>query len=166
MNFDEICNVIRKDITEDFTSYVQFGCNFLVTSRNCFKDIIKKLRDSFTFEYLVDIVGVHYPDNSKYPFEVVYNQYSITNNIRVLLKVPLKDENIETVTDLYKSAMFLEREQYDMVGIKFIGHPDLRRILMPDFFKKHPLRKDFDLKDRSWYNDADEQGLGIKYKNL
>ena len=78
----------------------------------------------------------------------------------------ISDEVIETISDLYKSALFLEREQYDLVGVKFIGHPDLRRILMPEFFDKHPLRKDFNLKDRSWYNDVDEQNLGIKYKHL
>ena len=166
MTFDEIYNNIVNEITPDVSKKIQFGLYFIVARRDNFKNIIIYLKERFDFEYLVDIVGIHWPENKTNPFEVVYNLYSIKNKIRLFVKVPIHNEEIETVSDCYKSALFLEREQYDLVGVKFIGHPDLRRILMPDFFDKHPLRKDFDLKDRSWYNDVDEQNLGIKYKHL
>jgi NADH-quinone oxidoreductase subunit C len=166
MNFDDIFSVLQKDVTVDVKKKNQFGCNFILATNKNFKSVIKYLKDCCDFEYLVDVVGVHWPENNTYPFEVIYNLYSIKNRLRIIIKVPIPSEEIETVSDLYKSALFLEREQYDLVGIKFTGHPDLRRILMPEFFDKHPLRKDFKLKDRSWYNDVDEQNLGIKYKHL
>ena len=166
MNFDEIFGKLQSDVSSDISKQVQFGCNFILSNKGNFKQIIKLLKESFDFEYLVDVVGIHWPENKNTPFEVVYNLYSIKNKIRIFVKVFISDEVIETISDLYKSALFLEREQYDLVGVKFIGHPDLRRILMPEFFDKHPLRKDFNLKDRSWYNDVDEQNLGIKYKHL
>lgn len=166
MNFDEIYNILQSEVSTDIKKKIQFGCNFIIAQNNNFKDILRSLKERFDFEYLVDVVGIHWPDNLANPFEVAYNVYSIKNRLRIIIKVPIPGEEIETVTDLYKSALFLEREQYDLVGIKFVGHPDLRRILMPEFFDKHPLRKDFNLKDRSWYNDVDEQNLGIKYKHL
>ena len=141
---------------------IEFGCNFIMPEVGVCKDVLTDLREKFDFSYLVDVVGAHWPKRHK-KFDIIYNLYSIKNKIRVFVKVSVVDENIETVSDIWKSAMFLEREQYDLVGIKFEGHPDLRRILLPDYFEKHPLRKDFDLKDRSWFNDVDEQGLGIKY---
>jgi NADH-quinone oxidoreductase subunit C len=166
MDFDEIYNGIKNSISPDITRKMQFGSCFIIASGENFKGVINYLKEHYDFEYLVDIVGIHWPENKAKPFEVVYNLYSIKNKIRIFVKVPISGEEIETVSDLYKSSLFLEREQYDLVGIKFIGHPDLRRILMPDFFDKHPLRKDFNYKDRSWYNDVDEQNLGIKYKHL
>ena len=166
MTFDEIYSNIVNEISPDVSRKIQFGLYFIVARRDNFKSIIIYLKERFDFEYLVDIVGIHWPENKANPFEVVYNLYSIKNKIRLFVKVPICNEEIETVSDCYKSALFLEREQYDLVGIKYVGHPDLRRILMPDYFNKHPLRKDFDLKDRSWYNDVDEQNLGIKYKHL
>jgi NADH-quinone oxidoreductase subunit C len=166
MNFDEIYNILQSEVATDIKKKNQFGCNFIISAKDNFKDIIRCLKERFGFEYLVDVVGIHWPDNKTNPFEVVYNLYSIKNKIRVIVKVSISGDEIDTVSDLYKSALFLEREQFDLVGIKFIGHPDLRRILMPEFFDKHPLRKDFNLKDRSWYNDVDEQNLGFKYKHL
>ena len=166
MNFDEIYNILQSEVATDIKKKNQFGCNFIIAQKSNFKNILKCLKERFDFEYLVDVVGIHWPANHANPFEVAYNVYSIKNKIRIIVKVPITGEEIETVTDLYKSALFLEREQYDLVGIKFVGHPDLRRILMPEFFDRHPLRKDFNLKDRSWYNNVDEQNLGIKYKHL
>src|SRR5438067_4834620 len=96
------------------------------------------------FDYLSDLTCVHYPDNREAPFEVVYQLYSISKNERVRLKVNTKD-GIESVTSLWPSADWPEREVYDLFGVVFYNHPDLRRILLPPDWEGHPLRKDYPL---------------------
>lgn len=98
------------------------------------------------FDYLSDLTCVHYPDNTGAPFEVVYNLYSIPANERVRLKVAVDaSEGVETVTGVWPSANWLEREVFDLFGVNFRNHPDLRRILLPPDWKGHPLRKDYPL---------------------
>ena len=97
------------------------------------------------FNYLSDLTCVHYPDNREAPFEVIYNLYSISKNERVRLKVNTKDEGVESVTSVWPVADWLEREVYDLFGVVFHNHPDLRRILLPPDWDGHPLRKDYPL---------------------
>lgn len=97
------------------------------------------------FDYLSDLTCVHYPDNREAPFEVVYHLYSISKNERVRLKVNTKDEGVESVTRVWPAADWLEREVYDLFGVVFHNHPDLRRILLPPDWVGHPLRKDYPL---------------------
>lgn len=97
------------------------------------------------FEYLSDLTCVHYPDNKEAPFEVVYNLYSISKNERVRLKVNTNGEGVESVTRVWPVADWLEREVYDLFGVVFHNHPDLRRILLPPDWDGHPLRKDYPL---------------------
>src|SRR5436853_227142 len=97
------------------------------------------------FNYLSDLTCVHYPDNRDAPFEVVYNLYSISKNERVRLKVATSSEGLESVTSLWPSADWPEREVYDLFGVVFHNHPDLRRILLPPDWEGHPLRKDYPL---------------------
>ena len=97
------------------------------------------------FNYLSDLTCVHYPDNREAPFEVVYNLYSISKNERVRLKVNTKDEGVESVMSVWPVADWLEREVYDLFGVVFHNHPDLRRILLPPDWDGHPLRKDYPL---------------------
>jgi NADH-quinone oxidoreductase subunit C len=143
--------------------YTQFGCNFVrVKDETVYKDLLRTLKEKFSFKYMVDVVATHWPKKSD-KFEVTNNIYSIENKLRVFVKLSRPDHVFPTVTDIWKGANFMEREEYDLMGIVFEGHPDLRRILLPDFFEGHPLRKEFNLKDRSWFNKADEQRLGIKF---
>jgi NADH-quinone oxidoreductase subunit C len=105
------------------------------------------LRDdpSADFDFLVDVTAVHWPDDAE-PFELVYHLYSYRRNDRLRLKTRTKiDEPVSSLTDLWRSADWNERETYDMFGIEFEGHPDLRRILMPDDYTDFPLRKEFPL---------------------
>lgn len=98
------------------------------------------------FNYLSDLTCVHYPDQTEAPFEVVYNLYSIPANERVRLKVAVNAvEGVETVTGVWPSANWLEREVFDLFGVNFRNHPDLRRILLPPDWQGHPLRKDYPL---------------------
>ena len=107
-------------------------------------DALKRDED-VPFNYLSDLTCVHYPDNREAPFEVVYNLYSIPKNERVRLKVAVNGEGVESVTSVWPSADWLEREVYDLFGVVFRNHPDLRRILLPPDWEGHPLRKDYPL---------------------
>jgi NADH-quinone oxidoreductase subunit C len=103
-------------------------------------------RDSDTpFNYLSDLTCAHYPDHKEAPFEVIYNLYSIPANERVRLKVAVNGEGVDSVTGVWPSADWPEREVYDLFGVVFRHHPDLRRILLPPDWEGHPLRKDYPL---------------------
>ena len=103
------------------------------------------------FDYLSDLTCVHYPDHVDAPFEMVYNLFSISTNERVRLKVRTS-ESIESVTGVWPAANWLEREVYDLFGIRFANHPDLRRLLLPPDWEGYPLRKDFPLEfvENAW----------------
>ena len=114
------------------------------------KDIIDvvqylKSNENCKFKQLIDIAGVDYPDNEK-RFELVYLFLSHENNLRIKLLIKFEtDQSINSLTKIFPSANWMEREVFDMYGIKFKNHPDLRRILTDYGFKGHPLRKDFPL---------------------
>jgi NADH-quinone oxidoreductase subunit C len=97
------------------------------------------------FNYLSDLTCAHYPDQREAPFEVIYNLYSISANERVRLKVAVNGEGVDSVTSVWPSADWPEREVYDLFGVVFRNHPDLRRILLPPDWEGHPLRKDYAL---------------------
>jgi NADH-quinone oxidoreductase subunit C len=106
-----------------------------------------------SFNYLSDLTCVHYPLGPERPLEVVYNLYSIPRNERVRLKVALADgEGIDSVTEVWPAANWMEREVYDLFGVTFRNHPDLRRILLPPDWEGHPLRKDYPLEfiENAW----------------
>ncbi|MDT7543507.1 MAG: NADH-quinone oxidoreductase subunit [Acidobacteriota bacterium] len=98
------------------------------------------------FNFLSDLTCVHHPDDFDAPFEIIYNLYSISGNARVRLKVATtEDVGVESVTRIWSTANWMEREVYDLFGVQFKNHPDLRRILLPDDWQGHPLRKDYPL---------------------
>ena len=107
-------------------------CNFLKSDRET------------SFNYLSDLTCVHYPDRREAPFEVVYNLFSIPSNERVRLKVRAR-ESVESVTGVWPAANWLEREVFDLFGVRFNNHPDLRRLLLPPDWEGYPLRKDYPL---------------------
>ena len=107
-------------------------------------DILKRSPE-FKFRQLIDILGVDYPQQSK-RFEVIYLFLSHENNFRISSKIKIGDEEqIPTLTEIFPSANWQEREVFDMYGIRFADHPDLRRILTDYEFEGYPLRKDFPL---------------------
>ncbi len=100
---------------------------------------------STAYEFLTDVTAVHWPDDAL-PMQVVYHLTSLARNDRLRLKIRTGDRGpVPTLTHLWASANWNERETYDMFGIVFEGHPDLRRILMPDEYTDSPLRKEFPL---------------------
>lgn len=109
------------------------------------------LRDEpdYLLRFLVDVTAVDYHDKTP-RFIVVYHLLSHEHNHRLRLKVALEGEDpeIETVAGIWPTANWHEREAYDLMGIRFLNHPDLRRILLPDHWECHPLRKDYPLEGR------------------
>ena len=98
------------------------------------------------FDYLSDLTCVHFPLRATAPFDVVYNLYSISANERIRLKVETDEASgVDSVTNVWPAANWMEREVFDLFGIHFRNHPDLRRILLPPDWEGHPLRKDYAL---------------------
>ena len=148
-----------KKLREKFDRAVSEASEFLGQlsiriDRSRLVDVCNALKqDADTpFNYLSDLTCVHYPDRKEAPFEVVYNLYSISKNERVRLKAAVNGEGIDSVTSVWPSADWLEREVYDLFGIVFHNHPDLRRILLPPDWEGHPLRKDYPLEfiENAW----------------
>lgn len=109
-----------------------------------------------SFEHLACITGVDYPDEDC--IEVVYNLYSYRQRAHLVLKTRCSrdDARLPSVSSVWKSALFQERETYDLVGVVFEGHPDLKRILLPEPWTGHPLRKDYDMAKEQYVSKGPE----------
>ena len=127
-----------------FTGYrVQFGDLSLSAQMPRIAEALAFLRDTHQFQQLIDLAGADYPERER-RFEVIYCLLSLTRNLRVRLRVETdEDTAVPTATAVFPNADWYEREAFDMYGIFFDGHPDLRRILTDYGFHGHPLRKDF-----------------------
>ena len=144
---------ILVKIKENFSHFIVEASEFrgeltVVVKREGLVSVLTFLKEDLNmdFDYLADLCGVDYMGREP-RFAVVYQLYSIPKNHSVRIKAFTDSAQckVPTVTGIWKTANWHEREVYDMFGIKFEGHPDLRRILMPDNFAGHPLRKDFPL---------------------
>jgi NADH-quinone oxidoreductase subunit C len=111
------------------------------------QEIFRLLKEDpqLDFNFLADLTAVDYLDKRTPRFEVVYHLYSLSKNHRLRVKIPVAGEDpvVDSLTPLWKGANWLEREVWDMFGIRFRGHPDLRRILLYEQFEGYPLRKDY-----------------------
>ena len=122
---------------------VAYGELTLTVPASRIVEALTQLRDQFGFQQLIDLCGVDYPERVQ-RFDVVYHLLSLTKNRRIRIKVQTdEDTPVPTVTGVYPCADWFEREAFDMYGVFFEGHPDLRRILTDYGFHGHPLRKDF-----------------------
>jgi NADH-quinone oxidoreductase subunit C len=136
------------------------GQNYFAVELCLIPNFLKMLRDDDQFDYCVDITAVHYPKRDK-QFDLLWILYSFARNERVRVKTQIADgESVPSVVSIWATANWLEREVYDMFGIRFDGHPNLKRILLPDDWKGHPLRKDYSIlqQDQEWV----QINLGIK----
>jgi NADH-quinone oxidoreductase subunit C len=128
------------------------GQNYMVVDRSLIPEILQVLRNEEQFDYCVDITAVHYPQREK-QFDVVWVLYSFARNERIRVKTQILDgASLPSSVPIWTGANWLEREVFDMFGIKFDGHPDMKRILLPDGWKGHPLRKDYGIlqQDNEW----------------
>ena len=117
----------------------------ITVARDRIEDALRRLRDDHGYQQLMEMAGVDYPERAE-RFEVVYMLLSVTLNSRILVKVTAAEHTpVPTATTLWPNAGWLEREVYDMFGVVFAGHTDLRRILTDYGFEGHPFRKDFPL---------------------
>ena len=122
---------------------VAFGELTLIAERDAIVNVLTVLKDRFGFHQLLDICGVDFPDREE-RFEVVYHLLSMTRNARVRVKVTTDEvQPVPSVVGVFPCADWFEREAFDMYGMLFSGHPDLRRLLTDYGFQGHPLRKDF-----------------------
>jgi NADH-quinone oxidoreductase subunit C len=128
------------------------GQNYMVVDRSLIPEILQVLRNEEQFDYCVDITAVHYPKRER-QFDVLWVLYSFPRNERIRVKTQIADgETVSSSIPIWATANWLEREVFDMFGIKFDGHPDLKRILLPEGWKGHPLRKDYGIlqQDNEW----------------
>ncbi len=172
-----IAQAIAEGMRERFPSEVKEIREFrgqvsVIIKKERLKDIMEYLHDTpeLCFSYLRDICGVDYLGRKEPRFEVVYQLYSISHRhmIRIRAEVPEDDPVIDSVVGIWDGANWHERECYDMFGIQFKGHPDLRRILMPEDWEGYPLRKDYPLSSnlgaKEWQGYKDILDLSEKNK--
>jgi NADH-quinone oxidoreductase subunit C len=142
----------------EFVSYL--GQEFFVARADAALAILESLRDKYAFDYLVDVTAVHWPAREQ-QFDLVYILYSFERNQRIRMKVRIKDgDRPSSAVPVYVTADWLEREVFDMFGIEFDAHPNMRRILLPDEWEGHPLRKENSIlkMDQRWVRE----NLGIE----
>lgn len=146
---DPIIQRVQERFGEDVLEVVErLGEITLVIRREALIPVTRHLRDDpeLQFDHLSDVTAVDYLNRGREPrFDVVYHFYSIPRRHRVRLRVPVTEDEpvVDSLTPEWPTANFLERETYDMFGIRFVGHPNLERILLPDDWEGHPLRKDY-----------------------
>ena len=149
---EKIVNFIREKFEAEILS-VETPYEFLTINLKKEKiiEIIEHLyhHNQGRFQYLTTMFAVHYPDAKQ--IAIVYQLHSLTNNWRIRLKIYLPEENpvTPTLTTVFAGANWMEREAYDFFGVKFTGHPDLRRILNVEEMIIHPLRKEYPLEDQT-----------------
>ena len=163
----------NKSFIEDLVDLIKSLMNFceyeITNEKNEISILIKKedlvstlmfLKDnpSISMESLIDITAIDYPGNEK-RFILVYNLLSVSKNFRIKVKTKTNEDNpVCSVTEVFPCANWYEREVWDLFGIRFLGHPDLRRILTDYDFDGHPLRKDFPLTGFTQVRFDDELG--------
>jgi NADH-quinone oxidoreductase subunit C len=157
---NELTSEIKQrfgDAIKETSTYL--GQNFIVAKPESVISLIEHLKVEADFDYLVDVTAVDWPKRAE-RFDVVYILYSFSRNERVRVKTFIAEGfKPETATGVHLTANWLEREVYDMFGIEFAGHPDMRRILLPEEWEGFPLRKDYGIlkQDDRWV----QENLGI-----
>ncbi len=152
-----ILEPLKRHFPNDVLSHDEYrGDLSVVVPREKILDVLKHLKYDQHFEFLMDICGVDCLKMNRNPrFDVVYHLFSLLNKKRIRVKVAVaENESVPSVSSLWKGANWYEREAYDMFGIRFSGHPNLRRILCHDQFVGHPLRKDYNAEDRQSLDEA------------
>jgi len=150
-----VAETIQRLFPNGFEKAVEWrGDLAIFVKRGSLHEVARFLHDEpeLEFDYIVHVSSVDWPDDEE-RFEVVYEFYSIRRRQRIRLKtrIPESDPVVDSLTDIWKGADFMEREVYDMMGIRFRNHGDLRRILLPDDYNEgYPLRKDFPLQGKGW----------------
>lgn len=156
---EAISREFPKSVVQTSESY---GMLTLEIKKDDIKKVIHHLKDStLGYIFLTDICGIHYPENQEKELGVIYHLHNLVDNHRLRLKtfMPRANAEVDTVTDLFAGANWMERETYDFFGIKFKGHPDLRIILNDPDLGYHPMLKEYRLEDGT-RTDKDDKMFG------
>ncbi|WP_312088742.1 NADH-quinone oxidoreductase subunit C [Chryseobacterium sp.] len=160
MTNEFVLEAITREFPESVLSHSEpYGMLTMEIKKEDIKKVIHYLRDSsLEFNFLTDICGIHYPEIKEKEIGVVYHLHNMMTNVRIRLKTFMTRENMEvdSMTELFAGANWMERETYDFFGIKFKGHPDLRPILNMEDLGYHPMLKEYRLEDgtRTDKNDS------------
>ncbi len=159
---DEFTTALRERFADRILETATYrDQKFIVAAPESVIPLLEYLRFEGGFDYLVDVTAVHWPKRDGAQFDLVYILYNFQKNERVRVKARIAEGNQpESAVDVYLTANWLEREVFDMFGIQFAHHPDLRRILMPEDWSGYPLRKDYSIiqMDQRWV----KENLGIE----
>ncbi len=150
---------LREQVQRKFgdavlTTHAEHGDQTVIIRKDAVLEVMRWMRDepSMLFNFMMDLTAVDYKGIKPpvWRFEVVYHLYSLKHNHRIRVKVPVADDSpsIDSIVSIWKGADWFEREVWDMYGIAFKGHPNLKRILLYEEFEGHPLRKDYPIKKR------------------
>jgi NADH-quinone oxidoreductase subunit C len=172
MTSEELIEKIQSSLEGDIQSAeVHLGDAVIFVSPENLHQVAQTLKEDvdLRMEYLSDIRGVDYLDQDREPrFEAVYELHSFEHNHSVRVRVGLEEESpsVPTVSDLWKGALYPERELFDMLGFDVPGHPDLKRLIMPEEWEGHPLRRDYPLttEDVAFSHNRDYKSELVKSK--
>jgi len=158
---DELTQALARQFGEQILEFASYrGQKFLIARPQVVVPILEYLKLEWGFDYLVDVTAVDYPKRPE-RFDLVYILYSFARNERIRIKTRIPEGyQPESAVRVFPGANWLEREVFDMFGIEFANHPDLRRILLPEDWQGHPLRKDTDILDMD--NEWVQRHLGIE----
>ena len=166
VDLEPVIDSLKNKFPQDILDIKEYrGETTLFVSKEQIFKICAYLKDELNFTFLADLTAVDYLEVKSPRYEVVYHIHRFgpecEENIRIRVKAELSEDDIkiDSVTPIWSGADWLEREVYDMFGIVFTGHPDLRRILMPEDYGPFPLRKDFDVRNREPSKRSFEKAL-------
>ncbi len=163
MTNEFVLEAIEREFPESVLSNSQsFGMLTVELKKEDVKKIIQHLKSSsLNFMFLTDICGIHFPEDKVKELGVIYHLHNLVDNIRIRIKtfMPKSSAEIDSITDLYAGANWMERETFDFYGIRFKGHPDLRVILNMEDLGYHPMLKEYKLEDGT-RTDKDDKMFG------
>ena len=163
MTSEFVLEAINREFPEAvISSSGPYGFLTVEVKKEELKKVIHHLKESsLNFMFLTDICGIHYPDHKEKELGVIYHLHNLQENFRIRIKsfFPKDNAEVDSITDLYSGANWMERETYDFYGITFKGHPDLRVILNMEELGYHPLLKEYALEDGT-RTDKDDSMFG------
>ena len=163
MTSEFVLEAINREFPEAVISSSEpYGFLTVEVKKEELKKVIHHLKESsLNFMFLTDICGIHYPDHKEKELGVIYHLHNLQENFRIRIKsfFPKDNAEVDSITDLYSGANWMERETYDFYGITFKGHPDLRVILNMEELGYHPLLKEYVLEDGT-RSDKDDSMFG------
>lgn len=165
LTIEEITETLKQKFGDSILSQTQdYDFPVFIIKKESLFSIVRFLYDdeNFQFRYLTTACGLHFPD-SEQPFGMMYQLHSLVHNIRIRFKAftTAGDLQFDTITPVFSSANWMEREAFDFYGIKFKGHPNLKRLLNVDDMDYHPMRKEYPVEDAT-RSDKDDTMFGRK----